>query len=147
MSKTNLTLEIENALRDRAKRESSRYAFEVPVPGGICDFVTTKINFGNHCLPYVTCYEIKVSLSDYWNSEHGANFVGDENYYVMPKELLNEIMEKKKQSKLQGKGIIIYHKSGLRKKVDGKAFRTSLNLEQKFKLMDTMLMRILSTGK
>jgi len=147
--KTDLTIEIEEALRQRSKGKSERYAFEVPIGKGICDFVTTKIDYENHSIPWVTCYEIKVSLSDYWNSDNGANFEGDENYYVMPKELFEEIISKNKQSKLQGVGVILYNNKGLRKKTDGKAHRwsCSLTITDKIKLMDTMLMRILSTGQ
>ena len=151
MAKTDLTLEIEEALRQRNKSKCERYAFEVPIGKGICDMVTTKILYENHCIPWVTCYEIKVSMSDYWNSDNGANFEGDENYYVMPKELIEEIIAKGKQTKIpNGVGVISYngnHK--LRKKTDGVAHRWSCNLTltDKFKLMDTMLMRILSTGQ
>lgn len=141
--KTDLTLEIENKLKAKAQRESKRYAFEVPVPNGICDFITTKISYENHNIPYVTCYEIKVSLSDYWNSENGANFLGDENYYVMPDELIEEIISKNKQGKFQGVGLISYENGKFYKKTDGKAFRCKLTLEDKLKLMDFMMMRML----
>lgn len=36
------------------------------------------------------CYEIKVTKSDF-HSNHGHNFVGNYNYYVMPKELFDEV--------------------------------------------------------
>ena len=65
--KTQLTLDIEQALRDRFQNKYERYAFEVSIGKGICDCVTTKIQYENHKLPWVTCYEIKVSLQDYWN--------------------------------------------------------------------------------
>lgn len=38
----------------------------------------------------VTCVEIKVSKSDF-KSLHGHNFVGNANYYAMPKELYPEV--------------------------------------------------------
>ena len=38
------------------------------------------------------CYEIKISKSDF-HSEHGHNFVGHYNYYVMPKELYEQIKD------------------------------------------------------
>lgn len=38
------------------------------------------------------CYEIKISKSDF-HSEHGHNFVGHYNYYVMPKELYEEVKD------------------------------------------------------
>ena len=141
--KTDMTLEIEEKLTAKAKRESKRYALEVPVPKGICDFVTTKINYDNHSIPYVTCYEIKVSFSDYQYSDNGANFVGDENYYVMPHELLEEILSKNAQGKLQGVGVYTYKGGKFYKKTDGKAHRCKLTLEDKWQLMDAMLMRTL----
>lgn len=40
----------------------------------------------------ITCYEIKISKSDF-KSQHGHNFVGNCNYYVMPKELYPEVKD------------------------------------------------------
>ncbi|MDT8718302.1 hypothetical protein IAI10_16665 [Clostridium sp. 19966] len=37
-----------------------------------------------------TCYEIKITKSDF-KSNHGHNFVGNYNYYVIPKELYKAI--------------------------------------------------------
>lgn len=36
------------------------------------------------------CYEIKSSAEDY-RSKHGHNFIGDYNYYVMPKEVYEAV--------------------------------------------------------
>ena len=38
----------------------------------------------------ITAMEIKVTKDDF-HSKHGHNFVGNANYYVMPKELYNEV--------------------------------------------------------
>ena len=38
----------------------------------------------------ITCFEIKISESDF-RSSHGHNFVGNLNYYVVPKELADKI--------------------------------------------------------
>lgn len=142
--KTPITLEIEERLKAKAKRECKRYAFEVDVPRGVCDFVTTKMNFDNYSMPYVICYEIKVSFSDYQYSENGANFVGDENYYVMPAELLEEIIEKQAQGKFQLVGVITYKNGRFYKKSDGKwNYKQKLSFEERMRLMDTMLMRAL----
>lgn len=144
--KSVVTKEIEEKLKVKAFRDSNRYAFEVRVPNGICDFVTTKIDPANHNIPWVTCYEIKVSFSDYQHSENGVNFVGDENYYVMPEELLNEIVRKQAQGKLQGVGLYTYKNGRFHKKTDGKAFRCKLKLEDKWLLMDRMIMKSLYGG-
>ena len=36
------------------------------------------------------CYEVKSSVADF-HSKNGHNFIGDWNYYVMPKEVFDEI--------------------------------------------------------
>lgn len=41
----------------------------------------------------LTCFEIKVSVADF-NSKNGHNFVGNLNYYVMPKDLYEKVKEK-----------------------------------------------------
>lgn len=38
----------------------------------------------------LTCFEIKVTKSDF-KSEHGHNFIGNMNYYVVPEEIFKEI--------------------------------------------------------
>jgi len=40
----------------------------------------------------VICYEIKVSMADF-KSKNGHNFVGNENYYVMPLELYTKVKD------------------------------------------------------
>lgn len=40
----------------------------------------------------ITCYEIKISKADF-KSKHGHNFVGNANYYVMPKSLYEEVKD------------------------------------------------------
>lgn len=144
--KTEMTLEVEEALRKRARSESKRYAFEVPVPNGICDFVTTKLDYRNCKIPHITCYEIKTSFNDFFYSKNGANFIGDENYYVVPSELWKEIVSKDAQVKIpSGVGLIFYYqdKKQLRKKTDGKNNLCKLGISDKFQIMDNMLMRSL----
>jgi hypothetical protein len=151
MPKSKLTLEIEEKLKERFIKNNERYAFETPIKSGIVDAITSKIDYRNHRLPHITCYEIKISYSDF-NSKNGHNFYGDENYYVMPKKLLEEIIRKKSNTKFHNLGVIVYdeEKRTLRKKSDGRrVYHTldRLNLEEKFGILDQMLMRILGTGK
>lgn len=40
----------------------------------------------------IACYEIKISKADF-KSKHGHNFVGNANYYVMPKALYEEVKD------------------------------------------------------
>lgn len=39
----------------------------------------------------ITCFEVKISLSDF-KSKNGHNFFGNENYYCVPKELVKDIL-------------------------------------------------------
>lgn len=38
------------------------------------------------------CYEVKSSVADF-HSKNGHNFIGDYNYYVMPKEVFEEVRD------------------------------------------------------
>lgn len=74
----------------------------------LCDLKTCKYNYGedveeNHYLH--TALEIKISLEDF-KSSHGHNFVGNLNYYVLPKDLLELV----KDLIPEGVGIITYTK-------------------------------------
>lgn len=85
MGKTNLTKEIEIAI---AKETSEWFG---------CPEVTIGW-YGKQRVDFMTmdfkdifrCYEIKISKSDF-KSKHGHNFVGNFNYYVIPKELYVEV--------------------------------------------------------
>lgn len=66
----------------------------------------------------MTCFEIKISKSDF-KSKNGHNFVGNFNYYVIPKELYSDI----KDIVPDGIGIILYHGHGYLKKKKECVFR------------------------
>lgn len=53
-----------------------------------CPWRSKGINKDNE--KRVICFEIKISLSDF-KSKNGHNFVGNLNYYVIPKPLLKEV--------------------------------------------------------
>lgn len=55
------------------------------------------------------CFEIKVSKADFKSSAK-KNFVGDYNYYVMPKKLYNELGEKDyfDQYKFREVGVLLF---------------------------------------
>lgn len=57
----------------------------------------------------VTCFECKITLSDF-KSENGHNFHGNRNYYVVPKELVKKIEHLVPEEI----GILIWVNSGLR---------------------------------
>lgn len=49
--------------------------------------------YNKHCYDIgmlITCYECKITLSDF-KSKNGHNFHGNNNYYVVPKELVSKI--------------------------------------------------------
>ena len=54
-----------------------------------------------------TCFEMKITKSDF-KSKNGHNFVGNRNYYVMPKELYPKV----KDLIEEGVGVILYYDNG-----------------------------------
>jgi hypothetical protein len=139
MGKSELTLDIERCLINNAVKNSKRYANEVPVEGGICDFVEVKIDFKNNNIPTVYCYEIKVTLNDF-KSKNGHNFIGDYNYYVIPIELYKILLEKQLIPKYKNYGIITYDKTLKIIEKSKKSYRPK-SVDSKLQLLDSMLMR------
>jgi len=142
--KTNLTLEIEQALIKKCKGTSQRYALEVSFKNGFVDFATAKFSFQEQ-KPIVKFYEIKVSLNDFKNV-NGHNFGADENYYVMPIDLLNEILEKDASLLNFKEGIIVFENGTLKLKKEQQgiyfnSYRKKLTIEERFHILDQMLMR------
>jgi hypothetical protein len=88
IAKTELTEKIEQAI------------YKETIGKSLGCFEVTLGWFGKRRVDYITmdfkdifrCYEIKISKSDF-HSEHGHNFVGHYNYYVMPKELFEEVKD------------------------------------------------------
>lgn len=66
----------------------------------------------------ITCYEMKITKSDF-KSKHGHNFVGNHNFYVMPKELYPKV----KDLVEDGVGVILYYGHGYLKKKKECEFR------------------------
>lgn len=66
-----------------------------------CRYNSYRIYCDNDVL--VTCFEIKISKADF-HSKHGHNFIGNANFYVMPKELYLEV----KDEIPDGIGVIAY---------------------------------------
>jgi len=65
-----------------------------------CVFIRRRYELGI----LTTCFEIKISKSDF-KSHNGHNFVGNRNYYVIPKELYKQIVDLVPEDV----GIILYH--------------------------------------
>lgn len=87
MAKTELTLELERKIYFATQSQGCFGCHEVTIGW-----------FGNQRVDYMTfdtkgiwrCYEIKVSKSDF-HSKAKNTFIGNYNYYVMPKELYDEV--------------------------------------------------------
>lgn len=84
----------------------------------------------------IACFEIKITKADF-KSRNGHNFVGNLNYYVVPKEIYEDI----KDLVPEDIGIILYIStdkfSGLRKKKEC-AFREMSDEDQKWMLLSVM---------
>ncbi len=89
ITKTNLTLELERNIWGVTSKTGVFGCFEVTI-----NF------FGEERVDYLTyntkgvwrCYEIKVSKPDF-NSKAHKTFIGHYNYYVMPKELYEQVKD------------------------------------------------------
>jgi len=89
MAKSNLTLELEREIWEATRKQGVFGCFEV-----------TMGWWGKERVDYITydtkgiwrCYEIKVSRSDF-RSKAAKTFIGHYNYYVMPKELFEEVKD------------------------------------------------------
>lgn len=87
-------------LGDNCKKEKEKF------PNKYCHGCVFKRNV--HCLGILTtCFEVKISKGDF-KSNNGHNFVGNHNYYVVPKELYPKIMDLVPDDV----GVIIYLNSG-----------------------------------
>lgn len=88
--KTDLTKEIELAIYKEAKADGLGVygCFEVSFGTGYgdqyCDFSTMSSD------NIFRCYEIKISESDF-RSKNKLSFLGDYNYFVLPKELYEKV--------------------------------------------------------
>lgn len=89
IAKTELTLTLEREIWGATYKQGVFGCFEVTIGW-----------FGQERVDYLTydtkgifrCYEIKVSKADFHSKAHNT-FVGHYNYYVMPKELFDQVNE------------------------------------------------------
>lgn len=87
MAKTKETLDLENLLFEYNRFNGFFCIFECTIGfggGGRVDCIAIDTR---SC---IRAYELKVTKSDF-HSKHGHNFVGNLNYYVMPRKLYNEV--------------------------------------------------------
>lgn len=149
-NKSDLTHEITNHVIKKFGIGATRYATEVHIyygnnEYGYIDFLTAKMDelINTPGIPKITCYEIKITWSDF-NSENGHNFVGDENYYVLTKEVYERLM--KEPQPLWGKefvGIYVYNNGRLyKKKETNKRYPfKGPTITRRFELFDSILQR------
>ncbi|OZB98095.1 hypothetical protein [Paenibacillus sp. XY044] len=89
IAKTELTQKIEKNLYEYTNKQGTFGCFEVTIGW-----------FGSERVDYITydtkgtwrCYEIKVSKSDFYSSAK-KTFIGHFNYFVMPKELYEQVKD------------------------------------------------------
>lgn len=136
--KSEPTLIAERRLIERAVRNCSRFALEAEVLNGRADFVEMKIDEYMH-MPIFTVYEIKVSMSDFY-SPNGHNFVGDYNYYVVPKEMYEKI-KYKPEIQYEGIGVYVIGEDNIRLKKKCKRRKSwyTMNFEQRMRTMSNLL--------
>lgn len=87
MAKTKETLDLESLLFEYNRFNGFFCIFECTIGfggGGRVDCIAIDTR---SC---IRAYELKVTKSDF-HSKHGHNFVGNLNYYVMPRKLYNEV--------------------------------------------------------
>lgn len=147
MSKTLTTLKLEKLLfRCEGEKLGKFSCFEVtfgkrdPWAKGTServDFVTYE-NAGN----VFRCYEIKVSKSDFM-SEAKKSFLGDFNYFVMPRELWDKLTAENNELLraylFSGVGVIVPTVRQDRLEVVRKPKRKNIALHEKFHMMESMM--------
>lgn len=89
-------------IKDKCKYEGKNNIYEKKKCHG-CVYKRSEYIIGM----LVTCFEMKISKNDF-KSKNGHNFIGNHNYYVVPKELYEKIKDLVKDDI----GIIVYYPSG-----------------------------------
>lgn len=85
MSKSQITKSLELQIWRKSRTQSVFGCFEVTIGNERVDFLTVDTKGG-----IWTCYEIKSSFEDF-RSKASITFIGNYNYYVMPRELFAQV--------------------------------------------------------
>ncbi|WP_407350999.1 hypothetical protein VNN41_06480 [Lactococcus garvieae] len=146
MSKTKETIELEKLLFKWEGQKMGKYpCFEVtfgnraagPLGTERVDFVTYE-NSGN----VFRCYEIKVTKADFMSNAK-KSFIGDFNYFVMPRELYNKLTKEDnallKKYLIYGVGIIVPSPHGNKLEYIRKPTRKTVALYDKVHMMESMM--------
>ena len=107
MTRTETTSALARLVEPRIRRRCRLWAPEVEVPGGgRVDFMgfqpygerpdAASIERGE-----LVCYEVKSCMADF-ESGHGLNFVGDENWLVCPRDLCDRLRERMRLPRVAG---------------------------------------------
>jgi hypothetical protein len=150
MPKSGLTNIAEKLLINKAIHGCKRFALEINCShnhkSGRVDFATIDFDT-NSQIPEITCYEIKVSESDF-NSDNGHNLNGDYNYYVLSKELYTKIKDNGKYSHIfedtwyNTIGVIVFTEKQLKMVLPSKLQQSyeKYTIDEKLKFIDQVLL-------
>lgn len=108
--KSKETLKLELNLFNYLQKLGNYCVFECQIGtfvGGRVDCISIDTN------NIVKCFELKVTKSDF-HSQHGHNFIGHYNYYVMPLSLYNEVYNEVSNELPDGIGVLVPTKNKLR---------------------------------
>ena len=146
MSKTITTLELEKLLFQCEGKQKGKFScFEVTFGdralGGKgterVDYVTYE-NLGN----IFRCYEIKVSKADFM-SDAKKSFVGDYNYFVMPRGLWDKLNDENNELLraylFSGVGVLVPNAINSKLEVVRKSKRKTIALYDKIHMMESMM--------
>ena len=100
-----------------------------------CDEFTCKNHHTTDILEpqiLIVCYEIKISKADF-KSKNGHNFVGHQNYYVIPKDLFPKV----ENLVPDGIGVVLYNNYKLKIKTPCK-FHELTHEEEKWLLLSML---------
>ena len=107
MTRAETTAALSRLVESRIGRRCRLWAPEVEVPGGgRVDYMGFR-PYGEHpdaaALERGTlvCYEVKSCMADF-ESGHGLNFAGDENWLVCPRELCERLRESMRLPRVAG---------------------------------------------
>lgn len=85
--KTIITKRLEELLEQKMTPRNDFYVFECTIGWNGSEIVDCIVY---NCQREITCYEIKRNKQDFY-SKAKKTFIGNKNYYVMPKELYDQV--------------------------------------------------------
>ena len=139
MAKTELTKHAEHCLWRHTNKMGVFGCFEVTIGWfgkEIVDYITYDTNVE------IRCYEIKVSKSDFL-SKANKTFIGHFNYFIMPRELYQQLIDENNSSLnswlFSGIGIYVFDERCLMLECVRKAKRKVVTHGQTSEVLESML--------